>query len=77
MNRLLSFRYCFESPVECDFIFLCFVVKVAFKFKSQGTEKIEIFSQGTKERQNLRYESLIIIDPKNEEISSLAVLNIK
>ena len=34
------------------------MVKVAFNFKSQGVEKIEIFSQGTEERQNLRYESL-------------------
>ena len=47
------------------------MVKVAFSFKSQGIEKIP------EECQNLRYESLITIDAKYIEISSLAVLSIK
>ena len=46
-------------------------------FKSQEIEKIELFSQGTDECQNLRYECLIIVDPKYIEISILALLNIK
>ena len=54
-----------------------FVVQVTFSIKSEGIEEIELFFQGTKECQNLRYEGLIIIDPKYIEISSLAVLNIQ
>ena len=40
------------------------MIEVAFSFKSQETEKIELFSQGTDESINLRYESLITIDYK-------------
>ena len=32
--------------------------------------KTELYSQGTDERQNLRYEGLIIVDPKYIEIST-------
>ena len=53
------------------------MVKVAFSFKSQGTEKIKLFSQGTEKCQNLRNGSLIIIDPKYIEILNVAVFNIK
>ena len=53
------------------------MVKVTFSFKSKGIEEIELFFEGIEERQNLRYECLIIIDPKYIKISSLAVLNIK
>ena len=38
---------------------------------------MELFSQRTEECQNLKYECLIIVDPKYIEVSSLAVLNIK
>ena len=51
------------------------MVQVAFNFKSQGIENIELFYQGTNDCQNLRYEILIIVDPKYVEISGLAVLN--
>ena len=40
------------------------MVKVAFSFKSKRIETLELFSQGTENCQNLRYESLIIADPK-------------
>ena len=49
------------------------MVKVALSFKSQGIKKIELFSQGTEDCQNLGYESLSI-DPKRIEISGVAVL---
>ena len=52
-------------------------MKVAFSFKSQGTEKINLFSQGTADCQNLIYVSLIIVDPKYTKICKLIVLNIK
>ena len=53
------------------------MVQVTFSFKFKGTEEIELFFQRSEECQNLRYECLIIIDPKYIDISSLAVLNIQ
>ena len=49
------------------------MIKVAFRFKSQGTDKIELFCQGTDESINLRYdhESLITADYKYKEIPVL------
>ena len=54
-----------------------FMVKIALVFKSQGIEKIDLFSQGTENCQNLRHESLIIVNPKYIEIFSLSVLNVE
>ena len=42
-------------------------MKAAFSFKSQGTENIELFPQGTDDSINLRYESLITGDYKYEK----------
>ena len=47
------------------------MVKVAFSFNSQGTERIELFSHGAYESISLRYEGLITFDYKYEEISVL------
>ena len=52
----------------------CFVKKAAFSFKSQGIEQLKFSS---KDCQNLKYGSLLIVDPQCIEITSLAVLNIK
>ena len=38
------------------------MIKIAFSFRFQGTDKIELFSQGTDDSINLRYESLITVD---------------
>ena len=38
--------------------------KVAVSFKSQGTEKIELYSQGTDDSISLRYENVITFDYK-------------
>ena len=48
-----------------------FIVKVTFSFKSQGIEKLD------RELQNLRFESLITVDPKCKKNQFFAVLNIK
>ena len=40
------------------------MIKVGFSFKSQGTEKFELFSHGTNDSINLTYESLITVDFK-------------
>ena len=51
--------------------------RFCFNFKSQGTEKIQLFSQGTDGSINLRYESLFTVDDKYEEILLLAFLDVK
>ena len=53
------------------------MVNIVYSFKSQGTESLEFFAQGIENCQNLRYESLVIVDRKYEEIFSLTVLNVK
>ena len=53
------------------------MIKVAFIFKSKGTKKIELFSQGTDGSINLRYESLITVDYKYKEILLFAFLDVK
>ena len=45
------------------------MTKVAFSFKSQRTEKVELFSQQAEDSINLRYKSFIIVDYKYKEIS--------
>ena len=47
------------------------MIKVGFTFKSQGTENIELFSNGINDSINLRYESLITVDLKYKEIPVL------
>ena len=47
------------------------MIKVAFRFKSQGTEKVGLCSQGTDDSINVRYESLITLNHKYEEIAVL------
>ena len=59
-----------KSLIEYGLIWR-FAVKVAFGFKSQGTEEIEFFSQGTDDSINLRYESLITSGYKCKEIPVL------
>ena len=57
--------------------FCSFQIKIALNFKSPGTEKLEIFSQGTYGSQNLRYETLVIAHYKYIKISRIAVMDIK
>ena len=77
MNLTLVFQVLFWSFGRVWFYFGGFVVKVAYSFKSQGSQKIELWPQGTDDCQNLRYETLIIVDFKYIEVSSLTVLNLK
>ena len=53
------------------------MIKVAFVFKSQATEKIELSSQGIASSMNLRYESLITIGYKYDKILLFAFLDLK
>ena len=53
------------------------MVKVAVRRKSQGIEKNKLFFQGSEKCQNLRYESLIVVDPKYIDIASLYCIEYK
>ena len=53
------------------------MIKVAFSFKSQGTEKIDLFSQGIDGSKNLRYKSLMTVDYKYKEMLLFVFLDVK
>ena len=53
------------------------MIRISLNFKFQGTEKMDVFSQGTNDLKNLRYETLYIADYKYVNISSFAVLDIE
>ena len=58
-------------------MFWSFVIRISLNVKFQGTEKIEVFSQGTDDFRNLRCETLYIVDYKYVNIFNFAVLDIK
>ncbi len=60
--------------MELDFV--GFVIRISLNFKSQGTEKIELFSQGTDEGPNLIFETLGIADYEYVKNSNITMLNI-
>ena len=53
------------------------MIRISLNLKSQGTKKIEFFSQGTSDSKSLRCEILYIANYEYVNISSLVVLNIK
>ena len=53
------------------------MIRICLNVKSQGTIKIEVFSQGTDDSKNLKCETLYIGNYKYVNISSFAVLGIK
>ena len=61
--------------MELDFC--VFKIKIAYKFKSQETEKFDFFSHTTYDSQNLRYETLVSVDYNCVKISRIAVVDIK
>ena len=61
--------------MESDFG--CFPIKIALNFKSQGTEKFELFFQGTYNFQDLRNETLVIADYEHAKIFSFAMSDMK
>ena len=75
--RLFSFRYRSEALVECDFVLEVLWSKLLLASNPKGLKKFHFFPQGTENCRNLRYESLIVVNLKDVEISSLAFLSIK
>ena len=61
--------------MELDFC--SFQINIALNFKSQTTEKFELFSQGTYIFQNLRYETLVIADYEYAKIFGSAMCDMK
>ena len=61
--------------MELDFC--SFQIKIALNFKSQETEKFELFSQGIYNFQNLRNGTLVIADYEYVKIFSFAVFDMK
>ena len=77
-NGLLSFRqWAFQSSDQVELDFWSCVIRISLSVKSQGTEKIEVFSQGTDDSKNLRCETLYTADYEHINITSFAVLDIK
>ena len=53
------------------------MIRISLNIKSQWTNKIEVFTQGTDDSKNLRCETLYIGDYKYVNTSNFAVLGIK
>ena len=52
------------------------MIRICFNVKSQWTKKIEVFSQGASDSNNLRYETLYIGNYEYVNISSFSALGI-
>ena len=52
------------------------MIRICFNVKSQWTKKIEVFSQGASDSNNLRYETLYIGNHEYVNISSFSALGI-
>ena len=68
-----------DSVLSCDWAklyFRGFVIRICFNVKSQWTKKIEVFSQGASDSNNLRYETLYIGNYEYVNISSFSALGI-
>ena len=53
------------------------MTKIVLNFRSQGTKKIELFSQGTDGSPNLRFETLVIADHEYKKVFIIALSKIK
>ena len=61
--------------MELDFC--SFQIKIVLNFKSQGTEKFELFSQRNCNFQNLKNETLVVTDYEYAKIFSFAMFDMK
>ena len=52
------------------------MIRICFSVKSRWTKKIEVFSQGAGDSNNLRYQTLYIGNYENVNISSFSALGI-
>ena len=75
--QIYLIQIAFQSSHRIELDFLSFAIRICFNVKSQRTKKIEVFSQGTNDSENLRCEILYIGYYENVNIFSFAVLGIK
>ena len=52
------------------------MIRICFNVKSQWTKKVEVFSQGASDSNNLRYETLYVGNYEYVNISSFSALGI-
>ena len=76
MYQIFLIPIAFRSSDRTELDFCRLVTKIALNFKSRGTEKIELFSQGTYNSQILGNETLILADYKYAKIFKFAMLDI-
>ena len=62
MYQIFLIYIAFQSSDRVELDFWVSVIKVALNFKSRGTEKIELSSQGTYNFEILENETFIIAD---------------
>ena len=67
----------FQTFERVKLDFCGFVIEIALNFKSQGTEKIKLFSQETYKFQILGHETLRIANYKYVKIFRFVMLDIK
>ena len=77
MYQIVLIQIAFQSSDRVELDFLGSVIKNALNFKSQGTKKIELSSQGIYNFQIWRNETLIIADYKYAKIFKFAMLDTK
>ena len=74
MYQIFLIQIAFQSSDRVELDFWGSVTKIALNFKSRGTEKIELSSQGTYNFQIFENEPLIIADYKYANIFKFAML---
>ena len=79
LNHVSDFfiQIAFQSSDRVELDLQGSAIKIALNFKSQGTEKMELSSQGTYNFQILGNKTLIIADYKDAKIFKFAMLDIK
>ena len=77
MYPIFLIQIAFQNSERVELDFRDFVIKIALNFKSRGTEKVKLSSQGTYKFQILGNETLIIADYKYAKIFKFALLDTK
>ena len=77
MYRIFLIQIAFKSSDRIELDFYGSVIKIALNFKSRGTEKVELSSEGTYNFQILENETLIIADYKYAKNFKFALLDRK
>ena len=77
MYQIFLMQIAFQSSDRVELDFWISVIKITLNFKSRGTEKNEISSQGTYNFQILGNKTLIIADNKYAKNFKFAMLDIK